>query len=353
MAEALLRSMGRERFEAYSAGTTPSRVHPLAVKAMQEIGIDLSAHRSKDLDEYRGMLFDYVITVCDQAREACPFFPGARRQLHWSLPDPSAAAGDEATQLPVFRSVRDELTGHVREFVAARDGELNRSPAMRHAARTEFHSKLQSLQDEVLLLGSLVDRALDRSMEALKQRDLVEARQVIGDDDAIDAKRIEIEERALALIATEQPVASDLRAIAAVLSIGSDLERMGDHAEGIGKIVLLHGDQPHVKPLIDLPRMAEMGRDMLKRSLEAFVHRDESLARQVCADDDRVDELWEQVWHELLLIMLQNPTTIQRATYLIWAGHNLERFADRATNIAERVVFLITGKLEELNLSRY
>lgn len=120
MAEALLRSVGPARFEVYSAGTAPSQVHPLAVKAMQEIGIDISGHRSKDLDEYRGMLFDYVVTVCDQAREACPIFPGAGRQLHWSLPDPSAAAGDEATQLPVFRSVRDDLMGRVREFVAAR-----------------------------------------------------------------------------------------------------------------------------------------------------------------------------------------------------------------------------------------
>jgi phosphate transport system protein len=108
-----------------------------------------------------------------------------------------------------------------------------------------------------------------------------------------------------------------------------------------------------VKPLIDLPRMSLMARDMLHRALQAFVNRDEALARQVCNDDDGVDELWEQVWNELLLIMLQNPITIRRATYLIWAGHNLERYADRATNIAERVVFLITGKLEELNLSRY
>ncbi len=120
MAEALVRRVGQGRFEAHSAGTTPSRVHPLAVKAMREIGIDISAQRSKGLDEYRGMLFDYVITVCDQAKEACPIFPGAGRQLHWSLPDPSAAEGDEATRLSAFRNVRDDLMGRVRDFVAAR-----------------------------------------------------------------------------------------------------------------------------------------------------------------------------------------------------------------------------------------
>jgi phosphate transport system protein len=222
-----------------------------------------------------------------------------------------------------------------------------------HQPRTEFHRSLEALQEDVLVMGDMVDSALDRAMEALKQRDLEAARQIIKDDDAIDQKRVEIEEKALELIATQQPMASDLRILAAILSIISELERMGDHAEGICKIVILHGDEPHVKPLIDLPRMCLMSRDMLRRSLQAFINRDEGLARQVCNEDDRVDELWEQVWNELLLIMLQNPTTIRRATYLIWAGHNLERYADRATNIAERVVFLITGKLEELNLSRY
>jgi phosphate transport system protein len=138
-----------------------------------------------------------------------------------------------------------------------------------------------------------------------------------------------------------------------MLHITVELERMGDYAEGIARINLLMGDEPLLKPLIDVPRMAEKATGMLRRSLESLVNRDTVTALQVCNDDDEVDNLYDQVYRELLLYMIQDPKTIQRATYLLWVAHDLERIADRATNIAERVVYLVTGKMEEINVSKY
>ncbi len=214
--------------------------------------------------------------------------------------------------------------------------------------RATFERQLRDLQDEILLLGSLADRAIQRSLEVLKSRDLEMARQVIADDAEINRRRYAIEERALMLIATQQPMARDLRTIAAVLYIATELERIADHAKGNAKIVLLMGSEPLVKPLIDIPRMAEKDRDMLRRSLDAFVARDAEAARQVAMEDDEVDALYNQVYRELLTIMLGDPTTIRRATFLLWASHNLERIADRVTNICERVIFMVTGQLEEI-----
>lgn len=219
--------------------------------------------------------------------------------------------------------------------------------------RVTFDRQLQGLQDDVLLLGSMVEKAVERSVEALNRRDTELARRVIDDDNQIDAKRWEIEERAIQLIATQQPMAGDLRAIASVMNIVTDLERMADHAEGIGKIVLMHGDQPLLKPLIDIPRMAEQACSMLRRSIEAFVRRDAEAAVAIANEDDLVDALYDQVYRELLTFMIEDPHTIQRATWLLWTAHNLERIADRATNICERVVYLVTGRMEEINVSKY
>ncbi len=219
--------------------------------------------------------------------------------------------------------------------------------------RHQFGQRLQELQDQMLLLGSLVDRAVERAVAALKARDMEASRQVINDDLQINRMRFDLEERCLDLIATQQPMASDLRAIIAILIIANELERMGDHAEGIAKINIMHGEQPLVKPLIDIPRMAEKSRDMLRRSLDAFVRRDAGAAKQIATEDDEVDGLYDQVYNELLLIMLQDPHKINRATYLLWAAHNLERIADRVTNICERVVFMVTGTMEEINVSKY
>jgi phosphate transport system protein len=207
------------------------------------------------------------------------------------------------------------------------------------------------LQDEVLVLGSMVDKAIERSMDALKRLDQEAARAIIRDDSLIDQKHVQVEEQAIELIATQQPMARDLRTIVAVLHIIGELERMGDYAEGIAKIVLLHSDQPLLKPLIDLPRMADKDRDMLRRSLDAFIERDADAAKQIAAEDDEVDALYDQVYRELLTFMLKDPRTIDRATWLIWVAHNLERIADRVTNICERVVYEVTGKMEGMNVS--
>jgi phosphate transport system protein len=219
--------------------------------------------------------------------------------------------------------------------------------------RTSFERHLHELQDDVLVLGSMVEKAIYRSMEALKNRDLELAKQVIADDSLIDRKRFDIEEKCIELIVTQQPVASDLRIIVAVLNIIIDLERMGDHAEGIGKITLMIGKEPPLKPLIDLPRMAQKTGDMLRRSLDAFVNRDAEAARKISKEDDEIDALYDQVFRELLTFMAEDSRTITRATRLIWVAHNLERSADRVTNICERVVFVVTGKMEEIGASKY
>jgi phosphate transport system protein len=202
-------------------------------------------------------------------------------------------------------------------------------------------------------MGSMVEKAIDRSVAALKQRDLRLAEQIIEDDKMINHKRFGVEEACIELIATQQPMASDLRTIISVLSIITELERIGDHGEGIAKIVLMIGDEPPLKPLIDIPRMSEKNSQMLKRSLEAFINRDADAARQIATEDDEVDRLYDQVFRELLTFMIEDPKTISRATRLIWVAHNLERSADRVTNICERVVFTVTGRMEEIGASKY
>ncbi len=219
--------------------------------------------------------------------------------------------------------------------------------------RESFERHLHELQDEVLVLGSMVEKAVYRSMEALKNRDLELAKQVIADDSLIDRKRFDIEEKCVELIVTQQPVASDLRIIIAVLNIIVDLERIADHADGVAKITLMIGDEPPLKPLIDLPRMAQKTGDMLRRSLDAFINRNAEAARQISNEDDEIDALYDQVFRELLTFMAEDPKTITRATRLIWVAHNLERSADRVTNICERVVFVVTGKMEEMGVSKY
>ena len=216
-------------------------------------------------------------------------------------------------------------------------------------ARIGFEKALGSLQDEALVLGSMVEKSIAKALEALERRDIEAARRVIADDNAIDKKRFALEDQCLEIIATQQPVASDLRIVMAIYTIAGELERIGDYAEGIAKISLSLSTEPLLKPLIDIPRMADRARDMLDRSLNALVTRDTSIAQQVRKDDDYVDDLYNQVYRELLLFMIQDPTTIKRATFLLWVAHDLERIADRATNIAERAIFLVTGSVQELN----
>jgi phosphate transport system protein len=219
--------------------------------------------------------------------------------------------------------------------------------------REAFIENVKELERELVGMGEMVTKAINRSVEALKSHNTDEAQKVISDDILINKRRWDIEEKCINLIATQQPVATDLREIIALLNISTDLERMGDHAEGIARIVILIGDEPLIKPLIDIPRMAEKTTAMVKRSLRAFVNRDAKMARLICKEDDEVDELYDQVYRELLSFMIEDPKTITRATYLIWTAHNLERIADRVTNICERIVFLVTGTMEEVSVSKY
>ncbi len=219
--------------------------------------------------------------------------------------------------------------------------------------RETYQRHLREIQDDVLVLGSMVEKALERSMQALKQRDLKMAKQVVDDDRDVNMKRFNIEERVLNIMSTQAPMASDLRIMLATLSIITDLERMADHAAGNAKIAIMIGDEPPLKPLIDLPRMNEKVIEMLRRSLDAFINHDAEAARNLVHEDDEIDNLYDQVFRELLTFMMEDPRTITRATRLIWVGHNLERTGDRVTNICERVVFMVTGKMEELDVSTY
>ena len=219
--------------------------------------------------------------------------------------------------------------------------------------RTAFERQLTEIQDDMLVLATMAEAAIELSIDALNNRDVELARQIIADDLKINEKRYNTEEKCLELVATQQPLASDLRTIVAVLHIIVDLERIADHAEGNAKLALMLADEPPLKPYIDIPRMAQKGIEMLRASLEAFKDRDTERARAICEMDDEVDALYEQVYHELLTYMIQDPQSIQRATYLIWVAHNLERIADRVTNICERVVFVVTGKMEEIDASKF
>jgi len=213
--------------------------------------------------------------------------------------------------------------------------------------RSSYHKKLKEIQDDVLNMGSMVSQAILASIDALVNRNEKLAQQIISDDLKINEKRFEIEEKCIQIMATQQPLASDLRIIVAVLNIITEMERIGDYAEGIAKITIMIGNEPPLKPLIDIPHMAEQTVDMLNRSLDAFIGQDAVAARAISAEDDIVDNLYNQIYRELLTYMLEDPKSITRATRLIWVAHDLERSADRVTNICERVVFVVTGKMEE------
>ncbi len=219
--------------------------------------------------------------------------------------------------------------------------------------RERYHEKLQKLEKDILKMSGMVAEAIEGAVESLVQRDIKASKEIMKNDMVINKIRFKIEERCLRLIATQQPMARDLRTIAAILNVITDLERIADHAEGIAKINVMIGKKPLAKPLIDVPRMAEKGVSMLTRCIEAFINRDAKAAKAICKEDDDVDALYEQVYRELLLIMIENPKTIEGATYLMWVAHNLERIADRVTNIAERVIFMVTGSMEETNVSKY
>jgi len=217
--------------------------------------------------------------------------------------------------------------------------------------RKTFEHEIQQVKDEVLLLGSMVEHAIIASVDAMKKRDIKASEKIVEQDRAINRKRFEIEKQLMILIATQQPMAHDLRLLASIMEIISELERMGDYAKGIANINVRMGEEPLLKPLIDIPRMAKIGADMLHRALTAFVNEDVEAAKSIPVEDDEVDALYTQVYRELMLIIIQDPKSIERANWLLWTAHNLERVADRVTNICERTLFIATGEMGEIKSS--
>lgn len=216
--------------------------------------------------------------------------------------------------------------------------------------RETLERQTQKILDEVLVLGSMVEEATIAAVNALKRRNVEGARTIYENDKIINAKHFQIETDVVTLIATQQPImATDLRLMASILEINTELERMGDYAKGIARICMMMGGQPPLKPLVDVPRMAEIATDMLHRALSAFVNKDLNAAKAIPDEDNQVDDLYNQVYRELVTYMIADPSTIDRANYLMWVAHNLERLADRVTNICERTVYVVTGELKEFD----
>lgn len=220
----------------------------------------------------------------------------------------------------------------------------------KHKLRSALDQESREINDDLLRLHKLVDQAIARSVDSLKRRDPMLAQQVIDEDIEVNNLRFKIEEACLVLIATQQPTATDLRSTIAAMHMVVEMERMADHASGIAKTVIVMGDEPLLMPLTDIPRMAELARQMLQDSLTAYAEREPGMAKLVAEQDDEMDGLYRAVFDELVKIMSETPNSATRATYLLWCAHNLERIGDRVTNIAERVVFVTTGDMRELNL---
>lgn len=216
-------------------------------------------------------------------------------------------------------------------------------------ARELFDRELTDLRDNILHLGEMTKTAIELAIQALKEQNEDLAHQVMAGDEKINTKRYDIEKQCLRLIATQQPAARDLRAIIAAIHIVTELERMGDYASGVAELATRLASQPHLKPLIDLPHMARIDQEMIRDSLEAYLKYDPDLALETAKRDTEIDQLYDQVYRELLTYMLEDPRNITRATYLLWVAHKLERIADRVTNICERVIFMSTGEFKEFN----
>lgn len=214
--------------------------------------------------------------------------------------------------------------------------------------RKTFENEIQQVKDDVLILGSMVEQAILGSVETLKKRDIKASERIFESDKEINDKRFAIENKLMILIATQQPMAHDLRLLASCMEIISELERMGDYAKGIANINIRMGDAPLLKPLIDIPRMAQIGVDMLHTALTAFVNEDVETAKSIPVRDDEVDALYNQVYADLMAFVHQDLKTMERANWLLWVAHNLERVADRVTNICERTVFIVTGEMTEI-----
>lgn len=215
--------------------------------------------------------------------------------------------------------------------------------------RQSFDKSLKELEQEILRMGSLVEQAIFNAVDSLAQKDPSIAQKVITGDELINQKELDIEDLCIKLIATQQPMAKDLRRIGAGFKIITDLERMGDHAVDIAKITVRLDGQPLIKPLIDIPRMAKLSQEMVRDSLDSYVKSDMNLAKNLKTKDDEIDHLYASLFDELFEFMARDASTIQQATYLLFVGRYIERIGDHATNIGERVIYLVTGERKDLN----
>ena len=219
--------------------------------------------------------------------------------------------------------------------------------------REHFHRQLAELQDTVLEMTSMVDRAIERSLSALVNRDVPLAEAVIKEDRLVNEIGYRIQNQCVELLARQSPLAGDLRLVVSVSALATELERMADHAEGNAKIVVMMQNEPLVKPLVDIPIMAEKARAMMNKAIQAFLDKDLDAAHEVDADDDEVDTLYDLIYGDLIQVMVNDPSKIEAATRLLWVAHNLERIGDRATNIAERTVYTVTGQRPQMDVSSY
>lgn len=217
------------------------------------------------------------------------------------------------------------------------------------AVRQSFHEDLNQLVTDLLIMGDLVEQSIKKSVTALKNQDIELAKEVIEEELKIDEMELKIEDNCLKLIAMQQPMAKDLRKIATGLKIITDLERIADHAYDIAKVCIRIGNDPLIKPLVDIPRMAEKVQQMVKKALDAFVNENVGLAYEVCSDDDEVDSLHKQIFRELLTYMMEDPRNISQATQLLFVSSYLERIGDHATNLGEWLIYMVTGERKELN----
>jgi phosphate transport system protein len=220
---------------------------------------------------------------------------------------------------------------------------------MLQAHQTAFDREFSAIQADIQTMGQIVAKAINLSMQALYDNDSVLAHQIIADDEVVNALRYKVESESLALIATQQPAAGDLRAVIAAMHIVVEIERMGDHVKGIAKTVIMMEEEPLLKTFKKIRKMGNIGFDMLSGAVEAFVEKDAEKARQIAGRDPEMDELYRSVFDKLVKVMAHKPELVTRATYLMWCSHNLERIADRVTNIAERVIFMVTGNFGDLD----
>ncbi len=278
---------------------------------------------------------------------------GAHQAIALEAIADAVAAYEVVGRADIFE-LRTFILGHPHKEDVAPDGKglpQARRPGERAVTTREtFDRDLERLKEDLLRMGDLVETAVRRSIEALQARSEAIADEVISGDDAADALHLELEERCMQLMATQQPMAKDLRMIAAVWAMTIDLERVGDHAEDIARYTKRIAKEPLLKPLIDIPRMSNLVVEMLHEGLDAFVARDAARAERMARRDDEVDHLYAQVFRELLTYMLEDPRNTQRATHLLMVAQALERVGDHATNIAERVIYMVTGTFKELNL---